>query len=430
MSGARHLYVHVPFCSRRCDYCDFVSLAGREDLHARYVEALLAELELEREVIAPEPETVYLGGGTPTFLESAALRRLLEGLPGAGELTVEANPETVTLELAEALAEVGVNRVSLGAQSFQAHLLEVLGRRAGPDDVRRAFRILREAGIDNISLDLLYGIPGERRADLDADLDEALTLAPEHLSCYELEAKPGTRFARSHGAELAGQADALELHLERVVERLTGSGYRWYETANFARVEPGRDLRSLTSDRSEGPSTGCDRWMRGKNAGSVRSGATGATEDAASRRRARSGDGVLRFDARSRHNLGYWCGHDYLGIGIGAVSTLGDLRRRNAPSLPRYLAALERNERPPRESEALDEETKLRERLMLGLRLDEPVALADVEPVLDRGALARFSGLGLVESDSESITLSQRGRMLGGAVSAELIVWPDATLAA
>jgi oxygen-independent coproporphyrinogen III oxidase len=375
VSVARHLYVHVPFCSQRCDYCDFVSLAGHRDRHASYVEALLAELGLERELLAPELETVYLGGGTPTLLEPEALRRLLEGLPGSSELTVEANPETVTPELAGALAEAGVNRVSLGAQSFQPRLLEVLGRRAGPDDVRRAFRFLRDAGLDNISLDLLYGIPDQSQAGLDADLDEALALAPEHLSYYELEAKSGTRFARSHGAELVEQADALEDHLERIVECLTGSGYRWYETANFARVDGEQDFRSA-------------------------------------------------------HNLGYWRGDDYLGIGIGAVSTLGDLRRGNAPLLARYLAALERGERPPRETEALDGATKLRERLMLGLRLDEPVALAEVESVLDREALARFSGLGLVESDGELITLSRRGRMVGGAVSAELIVWPGDSLAA
>jgi oxygen-independent coproporphyrinogen-3 oxidase len=374
-AAVRHLYVHVPFCARRCDYCDFVSLAGQRDRHARYVEALLAELELERELLAEELETVYLGGGTPTFLEPEALRRLLEGLPGASELTVEANPETMTPALAGALAETGVNRVSLGAQSFQPRLLELLGRRAGPDNVRRAFRFLRDAGVDNISLDLLYGIPGQRRADLDADLDDALDLAPEHLSCYELEAKPGTRFARAHGPELAEQADALEDHLERIVERLTTSGYRWYETANFARVDSGRDLRSV-------------------------------------------------------HNLGYWRGDDYLGIGMGAVSTVRGLRWRNASSLSGYLAAPARKERPPRETEALDEATKLRERLMLGLRLDESVALAEVEPVLDREALARFSDLGLVESRGESITLSRRGRMLGGAVSAELLLWPGDSLAA
>jgi oxygen-independent coproporphyrinogen-3 oxidase len=367
--------VHIPFCASRCDYCDFVSLTGHHDQQAHYVEALLAELELEREVLAPELESVYLGGGTPTLLEVEALRRLLEGLPGAGELTVEANPETVTPELAGALAQAGVNRVSLGAQSFQPRLLELLGRRAGPDDVLCAFRFLREAGIDNISLDLLYGIPGQSHRDLDADLGEALALAPEHLSCYELEAKPGTRFAHEHGDELAAQAEALEDHLEHVVERLTGSGYRWYETANFARIEPDRDLRSA-------------------------------------------------------HNLGYWRGHDYLGIGIGAVSTAGDQRWKNAPSLPRYLEALERQARPPRESEALDEAIKLRERLMLGLRLDEPVALAEVKEVLDREALKRFVELGLVVREGESLTLSRRGRMLGGAVSAELIVWPGDSLAA
>jgi oxygen-independent coproporphyrinogen-3 oxidase len=300
---------------------------------------------------------------------------LLEGLPGARELTVEANPETLTTALASALVEAGVTRVSLGAQSFQPRLLEVLGRRAGPDDVRRAFRLLRDAGIGNLSLDLLYGIPGQSRADLDADLDEALRLAPEHLSCYELEAKPGTRFAREHGDELAEQAEAMEDQLERIVECLTGSGYRWYETANFARIETARDLRSI-------------------------------------------------------HNLGYWRGHDYLGIGIGAVSTLGALRRRNAPSLRRYLEALERREKPPRETEALDEATKLRERLMLGLRLDEPLRLEEIEPVLDHRALERMEALELVVVEGESIALSRRGRMLGGGVSAELILWPGESLAA
>ena len=373
-AGATHLYVHIPFCASRCDYCDFVSLTGQLDQHERYVEALLAELALERELLAPELETVYLGGGTPSYLDPQALRRLLEGLPAAGELTVEANPETVTPALAELLVEAGMNRVSLGAQSFQPRLLEVLGRHAGTADIHRAIKTLRAAGVDNVSLDLLYGIPGQGRADLTADLDAALALAPEHLSCYELEAKPGTRFSHAHGTELSEQADALEDHLELVVERLSSSGYRWYETANFTR-DGGRDFRSV-------------------------------------------------------HNLGYWRGHDYLGLGVGAVSTAGGLRWKNAPSLPRYLAALKREEKPPRETETLDKATKLRERLMLGLRLDEPVAIAGLEPVLDCGALARLSDLGLVESRDESITLSRRGRMLGGAVSAELIVWPGDSLAA
>jgi len=373
--GATHLYVHIPFCASRCDYCDFVSLTDHLDQRKRYVDALLTELELERELLASELDTVYLGGGTPTLLEPELLRALLERLPAAHELTVEANPETVTPGLAEALVEAGVNRVSLGAQSFQPHLLDALGRRAGPSDIRRAIETLGEAGIDNLSLDLLYGIPGQSRRDLGADLDEALASGPEHLSCYELEAKPGTRFSHDHGADLLEQAEVLEDHLELVVERLSASGYRWYETANFARIEPGRDLRSV-------------------------------------------------------HNLGYWRGHDYLGLGIGAVSTAADRRWRNAPSLSRYLAALERGEKPPRETEALDEATKLRERLMLGLRLDEPLAIAELESVLDRSALERFVDLGLVVVEGGLMTLSRRGRLLGGAVSSDLIVWSEDSVAA
>ena len=317
--GARHLYVHLPFCAHRCGYCDFVTVTGHGGEHGDYVDALLAELDLERGLLADEVETVFLGGGTPTFTEHAALAGLLAALPEADEKTVEANPETVTPALAALLGEHGVDRISLGAQSFQPHLLETLERRARPADVRAAVTTLRDAGFDNVSLDLIYGIPGQTAADLERDLAEALALQPEHLSCYELEAKPGTRFTHAHGAELERQADAMEDYFERVVAALTVAGYRWYETANFCRTEEGRDLRA-------------------------------------------------------RHNLGYWLGHDYLGIGIGAVSTVRGSRWRNAPSLPRYLASLGRGERPPRELEPLDAAVQARERLLLGLRLDEPLA--------------------------------------------------------
>ena len=191
MNGqVRHLYVHLPFCAHRCGYCDFVTVVGREELHAHYVDAVLAELELERGLLARPLQTIFLGGGTPTFTDGVELRRLLESLPAAAEVTVEANPETVTPVLARLLRESGVTRVSLGAQSFQPGLLRVLERRAGPDVVRRAFYHLRDANFDNISLDLLHGIPGQSATALGLDIDEALALAPEHISYYELEAKP------------------------------------------------------------------------------------------------------------------------------------------------------------------------------------------------------------------------------------------------
>ena len=371
--GARHLYVHLPFCAHRCGYCDFVTVVGRRGEHASYVDALLAELELERPLLAAELETVFLGGGTPTFTEPAELRRLLGALPPAREVTVEANPETVTPDLARLLRETGVNRVSLGAQTFDPDLLQVLERVAGPDDVRRAFYHLRDAGFDNISLDLIYGIPGQSASALDADIDEALALGPEHLSCYELEAKPGTRFTHRHGEELARQADALEGYFERVITRLTAAGYRWYETANFSRPREtagGRDLRA-------------------------------------------------------QHNLGYWLGRDYVGIGVGAVSTVRGRRWRNTPRLPAYTAALGRGDTPPRDVEELSVDVRLQERVMLGLRLDEPLPLDGLSPVLDAGALERLERLELVArgpaAGGEALTLTPRGRLLGGGVTAELL---------
>jgi oxygen-independent coproporphyrinogen-3 oxidase len=366
VTGARHLYVHLPFCAHRCGYCDFVTVNGHDGEHGGYVDALLAELELERGLLADEVDTVFLGGGTPTFTEPAALARLLAGLPAAAETTVEANPETITPGLAALLREHGVNRISLGAQSFQPHLLETLERRASPEDVRGAVHTLREAGFDNISLDLIYGIPGQSAADLERDLAEAIALEPEHLSCYELEAKPGTRFTHAHGEELERQADAMEDYFERVVELLTGAGYRWYETANFCRPDERRDLRA-------------------------------------------------------RHNLGYWLGRDYLGIGIGAVSTVAGRRWRNAPSLARYLASLRRGERPLREQEPLDGEVQARERVMLGLRLDEPLSLVGLGDALDPDALTRLERHGLVDTGADTLALTRKGRFLGGGITAELL---------
>jgi oxygen-independent coproporphyrinogen-3 oxidase len=278
----------------------------------------------------------------------------------------------VTPELVRLLGACGVDRVSVGAQSFQSQLLEVLERRARPDDVRRAVYALRDANIDNISLDLIYGIPGQSTADLEADLSDALALEPEHLSCYELEAKPGTRFTHSHGAELARQAEAMESYFERVVARVTAAGYRWYETANFCRsaaLADGRDLRS-------------------------------------------------------RHNLAYWRGQDYLGLGIGAVSTIDGRRWRTTSRLGGYLAALAAGKRPPREVEELPRDVRRSERVLLGLRLDEPLHLAGLEGAVDWDAVERLEGLGLVQRDGRSdgaLALTRRGRFLGGGVTADLL---------
>src|SRR4029079_15040749 len=181
----RHLYVHVPFCAHRCGYCDFVTVTGREDERARYVAALAAELE--RADVAPE--TVFVGGGTPSILADRDLARLLAALPQAAEVTVECNPETITPQKARVLVEGGVTRVSLGAQSFRAHLLDVLEPRARPEQIAEAVGILRAAGVQSLNLDLIFGVPGQREDDLRADLADLLALEPDHVSAYELEAK-------------------------------------------------------------------------------------------------------------------------------------------------------------------------------------------------------------------------------------------------
>jgi oxygen-independent coproporphyrinogen III oxidase len=354
-----HLYVHVPFCAHRCGYCAFVAVSGADGpLMARYVDALVAELARQ----APAPRTIFVGGGTPSLLPDPLLARLLAALPAADELTVECNPETITPAKARVLVEGGVTRVSLGAQSFQPHLLGTLERRASPERLRAAVATLRAAGATNLNLDLMFGVPGQTEADLAVDLHAAIALEPDHLSYYELEAKPGTRFTHAHGAALAQQAEAMEGYYEAVVATLRAAGFRWYETANFCR-----------DDRTAG------------------------------------------------HNLGYWLGHDYLGLGVGAVSTIALERRRVRPSIPAYLAAVEAGEAPPADVERLTSDERATERLMLGLRLDRPLVLNGLAPLVDDAAAARLAAAGLLVRGPDTIQLSERGRFLADDVVATLL---------
>jgi oxygen-independent coproporphyrinogen-3 oxidase len=353
-----HLYVHVPFCAHRCGYCDFVTVTGHEGLWSRYVDALVAEIA-RAEV---EPETVFVGGGTPSILEDAQLARLLAALPPAAEITVECNPETVTPAKARVLVEGGVTRVSLGAQSFRPHLLDVLERRARPAQITAAAGALRAAGVQSLNLDLMFGVPGQGRDDLRADLEDVLVLQPDHVSSYELEAKPGTRFTHRYGRELERQADAMEAYYEEVVATLRAAGYRWYETANFCR--PGRECR---------------------------------------------------------HNLGYWLGHDYLGIGVGAVSTIGLERRRNRPGLRGYLEAVESGNAPPADVELLTADERGTERLMLGLRLDTPLELNGLATLVDDGACDRLAAAGMLRRRDGTLALTDRGRFLANDVVASVL---------
>lgn len=360
--GVRHLYVHLPFCASRCGYCAFAVETDALDRRDAYLGALLAELDAESASLG-ELETVYLGGGTPSLMRPRRIARLMDAVrphlaPGA-EVSMEANPETVDCAALEAYLDAGVTRLSLGAQSFQPHLLAALDRRASAVQVRAAFECARAAGFADLSVDLMFAVPGQTADDLDDDLAAVLDLAPDHISWYELEMKPGSALARA-GATV--DEDFAEDAYRELVDRLESAGYAWYETANFAR--PGHECR---------------------------------------------------------HSLAYWGAADYLGVGIGAVSTVAGRRWRVAPNLAGYLDAAATGSIPRRTHEPLDDDTRRRERWMLGLRLARPLALAWSGPPDRPDAFERLAEAGLLSYDDERVELSREGRFLQNSVLGELM---------
>ncbi|MHB1361845.1 MAG: radical SAM family heme chaperone HemW [Thermoleophilia bacterium] len=373
----RHLYIHIPFCSSRCGYCDFFSQSGKLELAPAYVGALLAEMEASLpEGTAPAGlqaagsrglETVYIGGGTPTLLGADLLAVVLEtALRRCGdepEITVEANPSTLTPELAAGLAAAGVNRVSLGAQSFDPGLRRNLGREGPARAIAEAVKELRRAGIGSIGLDLMFSIPGQTAAGLESDLDRALALEPDHLSCYELTVKEGSAFQRRWLGELEAAAARGRGFYELAVDRLEGAGYRWYETSNFSL--PGKECR---------------------------------------------------------HNLAYWDGSDYLGLGAGAWSTVGTVRWRNSESLEGYIeAAAGGGWEGLREIERLDPRGKISEKLLLGLRRDRGVERGAVAAVLDSRQEKGLLRNGFLVNEGGRICLTRQGRFVANEVCARLL---------
>lgn len=361
--GVAHLYVHLPFCASRCGYCAFVVEVGRDDARDAYLGAVLRELEQEAAVLGPL-DTVYLGGGTPTLMGADRLTELLGRIrpllaPGA-EVSVEANPETVDAALMGALADAGVTRVSLGVQSTRAHLLATLERRGTPEDAERSVALVRAAGIPRLSVDLIMAVPGQSSVDLAEDLAWITTAKPDHVSWYELEFKEGSALARAGGRGL-DEDEATDLYLA-AVEGLEGAGYHWYELANFARA-----------------------------------------------------------GAECRHSIAYWEARDYLGLGVGAVSTLGPERRRNAPGLDAYMRSLAGGTSPPRTHEGLDDDTRRRERWMLATRLDRPLEIAWAGPPDHPEALGVLERRGLVTTAPGTVSLTRRGRLLQNAVVQQLM---------
>ncbi len=332
----RHLYVHIPFCVRRCSYCDF-SIAVRKRIPAReYVEAIAREVELVRASRAGATphgsseeglDTLYFGGGTPSLLPADALAQLITVLLDAFhstssldavELTLEANPEDVTPANASAWRAAGINRVSLGAQSFDDRVLTWMHRSHDAVQIGRAVSALRAAGIENISLDLIFGVPLELHRDWSRDLDSACSLLPAHVSVYGLTIEDRTPLARwiSCGASTVPDDERYAEEYLLAHERLTAAGYHFYEVSNAARA--GR---------------------------------------------------------RSRHNRAYWFGRPYLGLGPAAHSYDGRARRWNLSAWEAYYRALAHGQSPVESEEVLSDEQRELERVSLALRTDEGLPL-------------------------------------------------------
>ncbi|WP_084102136.1 radical SAM family heme chaperone HemW [Demequina sp. NBRC 110051] len=377
------VYIHVPFCAVRCGYCDFNTYApGEAEFSSRddYVGAALAEMSQARSAMAGDERparTVFFGGGTPTMLDPRALVAMLDGvrdtwgLTADAEVTTEANPDSVTRESLATLAQAGFTRVSFGMQSAVPHVLATLERTHRPENVGRAVAWAREAGLA-VSLDLIYGTPGESLEDWHASLDAAIMLEPDHISAYALVIEPGTRMGRQlkrgeiEAVDLDTQADMYEAADARLAE----AGYAWYEVSNWVR-EP---------------------------------------------------------DQRCRHNVAYWTSQDWWGVGPGAHSYLsprigpeGDARGAERwwnVKLPRaYAARLAAGEDPAAEREPLSDDDLALESVMLRLRLADGMPVADL-PEPRTAQIASLVADGVLDGRAAiggTLRLTLRGRLLADA---------------
>ena len=383
----RHAYVHVPFCRHRCGYCDFTLVAGRDDLVERYLAAV--RRELERVSVAVEfgdgsacvdlrlgLDTLYLGGGTPSHLGPAGLRRLFAILherlrPAAeAEVSLEANPLDVTAEFVTAAGACGVTRVSLGGQSLDAATLRALDRDHEPDDVRRAVGLLHDAGLV-VSLDLMTAAPGQSLEAVERDLAAAIALGPEHVSVYCLTWEPGTAFAAArHRGQLASAPEDLERAMfEAAIDRLEAAGYEHYEVSNFAR--PG---------------------------------------------------------FRCRHNEAYWDCRPWEAVGPGAARFDGRTRTTNHRSTTTWMTRVLAGEDFSGDVDAMSAEEAARERLVVGLRRRDGVVRdafhvasgCDLDAVAGP-AVARWVGAGLATDDGQHVRLTRAGLLVSDTLWGDVL---------
>ncbi len=383
-SPARSLYIHIPFCSHKCHYCDFYSFVDTRDRQAVFADRLERELAA-LSVAAGTIDTIFVGGGTPSLLEVPLWEGLLRAMDdrfdlgaiksGKGEFTVECNPESVTPELMSALRAGGVSRISMGAQSFRNEHLKTLERLHDPERVPRAVEMARAAGIDRVSLDLIFAIPGQTLDDLTQDLEAALSLPIEHISCYELTYEPNTAMTkRLEMGQFDRCPEELEIEMfEYVGKRTKAAGFERYEVSNYAR--PG---------------------------------------------------------AECRHNLAYWRQEQWLAAGPSASAHIAGHRYKNIPRLETYLDREDAGFSAIVDHEGPDPIRLIQEKLMTGLRLREGVAGGDLLRELgelDAEAASRLdheaamqSHLGRLVRTEDRWMLTEEGLLLADGVASNLMV--------
>ena len=361
----RHLYVHVPFCTRRCAYCDFAIAVRRFVPVDDFVRGIAGELALRIPGAPPELDTLYLGGGTPSRLGAEGIARLLDVLrekvelaPGA-EVTMEANPEDVTERRVAAWRAAGINRLSIGAQSFDQRVLDWMHRTHDVDAIECAVRSARSGGITNLSIDLIFSVPAELQRDWLRDIDSALSLDPQHLSLYGLTVEPGTPLARwrARGEAREAPEESFEEEFLAAHNRLAAAGYEHYEVSNYAR--PGE---------------------------------------------------------RSRHNSAYWARVPYLGLGPSAHSFDGSTRWWNVAAYAEWQRTVDLAGDPVAEREVLTEEQSEAERTYLGLRTTHGIELTPSSLQLAQ----RWVGEGWASIDNGRLRLTPLGWLRLDALAAAL----------
>jgi len=360
---ARHLYVHIPFCPKACPYCSFYKEVGGRHQAEAFLNALLAEAEAEAPGL--HPETVFIGGGTPTSLTTRQLEFLISGLRSrvdfskVQEFTIEMNPATVSLEKASSLLELGVNRVSMGVQSWEDSLLRTLGRAHTGLQAARSYATLREAGVANINLDLMFGIPGQSESQWAGTLETTLALEPEHISAYCLTYEEDTEYlSRFSSGEFSPDAARDAALFELAMDTLSESGFSQYEISNYAR--PGRECL---------------------------------------------------------HNLGYWRGEDYAGLGPSAFSTREGTRWRNVADTSGYIQKSEQRLSLQDFSEEVTPSVRRAERIAFSLRTSDGISSDAADP----RALAALEANGLAVTEASRVRLTRKGRLLADEIAAELI---------